>query len=75
MNPSVIDVAIVEDHTVFRQALAAAIAGAPDMAVAGMAEDVEPEFIIVTEFGRSIGAFIVVQSPSALRQISPTASP
>lgn len=41
MNPSVIDVAIVEDHTVFRQALAAAIAGAPDMAVAGMAEDVD----------------------------------
>lgn len=41
MSSSKISVAIVEDHTVFRLALATAIESVPDMAIAGMAEDVD----------------------------------
>lgn len=41
MSSSKISVAIVEDHTVFRQALADAITSVPDLVVTGMAEDVD----------------------------------
>jgi len=41
MTPNVVNIAIVEDHAVFRHALAAAIQEESDMAVSGMAEDIE----------------------------------
>ncbi|WP_409524017.1 response regulator [Nitrincola sp. MINF-07-Sa-05] len=49
MSQSCINIAIVEDHTVFRQALAATIESTQDMVVSWVAEDVDEGLRLLTE--------------------------